>query len=168
MKISLTSSAANKRIKELEEEKQSLRNQESDAQFYSCGVNESIEVPTYNFMETTQKIDAIDTEIATLRHAINQFNVSTFLPETNITVDMALVKVAQLNKKADALRRIKDRPEKARSDARFSLGGASVITYRNYNAEEVRSEYKKTIEEIHKLQMTVDKLNLTVEFLVEV
>lgn len=166
MKLTLTSAAANKRIKALEDEKLSIRNQESDVQFYTSGINETVEVPYYNFKETTEKIDAIDKEIAALRHAINLFNVTTVLPDEGITVDMALVRIAQLNRKAEELRKIKDRPEKVRYEGR--LGGVPTITYRNYDAEEVRNEYRKVTDEIYRLQMAIDTVNLSKQFDVEI
>ncbi|MBR3227127.1 MAG: hypothetical protein IKF68_01130, partial [Erysipelotrichaceae bacterium] len=75
-----TSASANKLVKLLEDKKAYLLQQERNDSTYVLADDEKEEIPAYEFRETNEKIDEIDSKIRKLKHALNVFNSTTVLP----------------------------------------------------------------------------------------
>ena len=170
--VKMTSAYANKLIKQLEEEKSFWTTKEADSQVYQAAMNEEPLIPDYDYVEVSTKIAEIDEKICKIKHAINLHNVTNTVrvEEEDITIDMILVKMAQLNKRKAILNVMRRRQPKSRNDSdRFLPRNNSVPEYQyiNYDLELVKQEYEHISERIMKMQMQLDIFNQTHEFEVE-
>ncbi len=159
-----TSASANKLIRTLEDKKGFLLQQEMNDSTYIQAVDEKADIPDYDFNRHNGQIDEIDGKIRTLKHALNVFNATTVLP-LGITIDQALVEMAQLNNKLprlDQLRRAKNKTRLSGSMA--SRRDVAEFQYLNYKTEDVQEVYERDLARIQKIQLALDKVNQTVEF----
>jgi len=161
----LTSAAANKWIKSLEDEKSYYLSLESNVCEYTLAEGETSTPPEYDYSKVNHEIEQIDSKIRKIKHAINIFNTTTVLPTLNITVDEALVKMAQLNNHKCKLDEMRRRLPKERVDS-FSNRAKAIIEYKyaNYDIELVKEDYKKVSEEIISIQLALDICNQTQTF----
>lgn len=164
MKEQMTSAAANKKLRNLEDEKQYLLSMERSAATYIETEGVEPTKPKYDYIETADKLDEINNEVLELKHAINLFNCNTEIPSLGITIDQALVRMAQLNQRKITLDVMRKRFPKIRKDDEY--GGNSMVEYicTNYDIDTVKKEYDMLSEEIINLQMEIDRLNQTVKF----
>ena len=163
-----TSASANKLIKILEDKKQYLLQIESNNSTYVLAQDEKQDIPEYDFKDFNKQIDELDLKIRTLKHALNVFNTTTVLP-IGITIDQALVEMAQLNNKVYRL----DNMRKAKNKTRLSgmyAGRRDVAEYQylNYEPKDVDKTYEEDYSRIQQIQLALDKVNQTVEFEVDV
>ena len=154
----LTSAAANKLIKKLEDQKDYLLSLEENNSTYIMTEGESAVIPEYDYQKTAEEISNLDERIRQLKHAVNQFNCTTVLPEIGKTIDEVLVEMAQLNRRKFTLDMMRKKPEKER------LVGSHA---RNYDQKQVCSDYDKITERIMELQMALDICNQTQVFEVQ-
>lgn len=157
-----TSAALNKKIKALEDEKKYLLSLEEKSATY-IEVEGDAEIPAYDFTETAIKIKDIENQLIEYKHALNIFNISTKLPESYLTIDQALVKMAMLNRTKDKLDRMRKRVAKERRIDPYR--GSNLVEYTcvNYDIDEVKAEYDAVAEEIISLQMGIDFCNQTMK-----
>lgn len=165
--MKFTSASANKQIKILEDKKSYLLQRESNNSTYILADDEKAEVPDYDFEACNSEIDALDRKIRTLKHALNVFNSTTVLP-LGITIDQALVEMAQLNNKLPRL----DMMRKAQNKRRLSgvmAGRRDVAEYEylNYDPDQAEKVYEADFERVQQIQLALDKVNQTVEFEVD-
>ena len=113
----------------------------------------------YNFMESRKQLDNIDFEIRKLKHLVNVVNTTTVIPEYNLTIDECIIFLAQLNNEL----RILDSMRQKKSVVRKSCMGSNIIEFTEtcYNVEECKDLFDKVNAEIQKLQMCIDRINLT-------
>ena len=163
-----TSASANKLVKLLEDKKAYLLQQERNDSTYVLADDEKEEIPAYEFRETNEKIDEIDSKIRKLKHALNVFNSTTVLP-VGITIDEALVEMAQLNNKLPRLDMMRNAKTKTRMSG-YNAGRRDVAEYQylNYDPKEVETVHEKDLRRVQQLQLALDKINQTVEFEVDV
>ena len=164
----LTSAAANKMIRTLEDRKQYLLQREANDSTYVLAEDEKEDIPAYDFGECNAQIDEIDGKIRILKHALNVFNTTTVLP-IGITIDAALVEMAQLNNKLPRL----DMMRKARNKTRLSGMSAArrdiaEYQYLNYDPEEVEKMYERDLSRVQAIQLSLDRVNQTEEFEVDI
>ena len=88
--MKFSSDTANKTIKNLQAEIDTLLSAEERDKTYSYGVSEEPVKPTYSFAETQKQLKELRDKVAVLRHAVNKFNISTTLEGFGFTVDEAL------------------------------------------------------------------------------
>lgn len=160
----LTSAAANKLLRTLDDEKNYLLSMEEEAATYILADGESGEAPAYDYEETAKRLKELDSKIRVLKHAINRFNVTAELPELGITIDEALVKMAQLNKDKARLDIMRKRLPKARKKQEFYHSNIIEYEYVNYDLKRVQEDYQAVCDEISKLQLGLDLCNQTVTF----
>ena len=163
-----TSASANKLIRILEDRKSYLLGQESNDSTYILAEDEKEEIPAYDFSDTNRQVDELDEKIRTLRHALNVFNTTTILP-IGISIDQALVEMAQLNQKLPRL----DMMRKAKNKRRLSgmnAGRRDVAEYEylNYDPKIVEEIYDRDLRRVQSIQLALDKVNQTVEFEVDI
>ncbi len=165
--MKFTSASASKQIKILEDRKNYLLQRESNNSTYILADDEKIEVPEYDFESCNEEIDALDLKIRTLKHALNVFNSTSVLP-LGITIDQALVEMAQLNSKLPRL----DMMRKAKNKRRLTgmmAGRRNVAEYEylNYDPDEAEKVYDANLRRVQQIQLALDKINQTVEFEVD-
>ena len=163
-----TSAAANKLIKILEDKKQYLLQIESNNSTYVLAQDEKEDIPEYDFKISNKEVDEIDTKIRTLKHALNVFNTTTVLP-IGITIDEALVEMAQLNNKLYRLDNMRKAKDKTRLSG-MTAGRRDIAEYQylNYNPKDVDKIYEENFSRVQQIQLALDKVNQTVEFDVDV
>ena len=71
---------------------------------------EAAEPPAYDYGAVRGKVAQIDGQARAIRHALHQFNMQTVLPERGITIDEALILLAQLSGRKDRLNGLAGRP----------------------------------------------------------
>ncbi|MBO5198525.1 MAG: hypothetical protein J6B85_08420 [Lachnospiraceae bacterium] len=161
-----TSASANKLLRTYEDEKNYLLSMEADSATYVLADGEKEEPPAYSYEETAARLAQIDREVRKLKHAINVFNVGAVLPKLGITIDEALVKMAQLTRTRARLDSMRKRLPKARKQ---EYGRTNLIEYEyvNYDLQKVQEDYQKVCQEIMEIQMELDYCNQTVTFEVD-
>ena len=163
-----TSASANKLIRILEDRKGYLLQKENNDSTYVQADDEKAEIPDYDFNGCNEQIDEIDLKIRKLKHALNVFNTSTVLP-LGITIDQALVEMAQLNNKLprlDMLRRAKNKTRL--SGSMSSRRDVAEYQYLNYSTRDVEKIYERDLKRVQQIQLALDRVNQTVEFEVDV
>lgn len=165
--MKLTSKDANKLLKQLEEEINSIEtNEKNSSTFIAATVENKEDVrPEYNFKETQNKLNKLKNKVIKLKHAINVFNINTIVPEFDMTIDEMLVYIPQLSLNKLKLARMKDKPK----FVRLSNNRTNIIDYQyiNYDLAEVNDEYKAVESELNIAQIALDKVNITATFDVE-
>lgn len=164
--MEMNSDYANKTIKNLQAEIDSLLQTESLNRTYSYGVSEQPEIPEYNFTDTQARLGILRKKIALLRHAINRFNVTTKVQDFDMTVDEALGYMSMLNTEKKRLYDMLRIPEKARERTYGSREADFVC--RNFDVAQVQEEYDRVSEELLRIQQAINIANLTVNFEVDI
>ncbi|MBQ1505315.1 MAG: hypothetical protein IIZ48_00935 [Erysipelotrichales bacterium] len=163
-----TSASANKMIKILEDRKEYLLQQESNNSQYVLAEDERADIPEYSFVKTNAQVDEIDVKIRKLKHALNVFNSTTVLP-IGITIDQALVEMAQLNRKLPRLDTMRRQKTKTRLTG-YNAARRDVAEYQylNYRPLDVDKVYEENLKRVQTIQLALDKINQTAEFEVDV
>ena len=166
----LTSAAINKRLKELNEEKELILERERESYTYEKVEGYEEVIPEYNFAETQKALGEIDEKVRQLKHALNCMNSTEKLEHFDFTVDEALVYMAQLNKRKEILDEMRKKLPVARKRANRYGETSNLVEYTcaNYDVAEADSEYKRIFTEINQLQMDIDYINQTIAISVEI
>ena len=172
----LTSASANKMIRLLEDQKQYLLDNEANDSKYVLADDEVKDIPDYDFDKYDSDIDELDYKIRIIKHitrdsnikfSINMFNTNTLL-SIGITIDQALVEMAQLSNKIQRLRAMRRAKNKERllgvNAGRYNI---AEYQYLNYNKQDVNETYRQAMIRIHKIQLALDLVNQTKEFTVD-
>ena len=166
--MKLTSAAAAKAIKTLEDRKSFLLSTEVNDREYVQAEDEKADIPEYSFTDTNQEIDQIDLKIRTIKHALNVFNTTTVLASGQ-TIDESLVEMAQLNQKLPRLSMMRSKQRKRRLNGmETSRRDVAEFENLNYDPKEVEKVYEENMKRVQQIQLALDKVNQTVEFEVEV
>ena len=164
----LTSKDANKLLKKLNEELNSLQSKENRSRTFLASTTEDPEKvrPDYNYETSRDSQTEIEKKIIKLKHAINVFNVNTLVDEFNMTIDEMLIYIPQLTAKKQKLSVMKDTPklERVTGNARSNI---IDYTYTNYDADIVSKDYELVEAELTKAQIALDKVNVTKTFEVD-
>lgn len=168
--MKMTSAYAGKLLRSLEDDKRYWQNIEETSSTYVAANNEEPVIPEYDYTQVSATISEIDEKIAVIKHALNLSNATAKVKvgELEMTVDMILVKMAQLNNRKSFLDRLRKQLPKAREVQSFSARNA-VPEYRyiNYDMEQVKQDYEKVSLMIMDMQIALDHHNQTELFEVE-
>lgn len=164
----LTSAAANKLLKTLEDQKNYLLSLEVSSSTYIMAEGEKAEPPVYDYTDTSDKLSQINKQIRKIKHAVNIFNTTTYLDSLSITIDEALIKMAQLNQRKQSLDIMRKRLPKERQSAPFTRTNIIEYQYANYDIEKVATDYNRLCEEITEIQLALDTSNQTKTFDLEI
>ena len=93
-----TSAEAAKLLKEKKEAYEAILSKESIASAFDASIGEDVEGarPEYAYKETQDALRKLQSEMRTIKHAINRFNVQQEVPGFQMTVDQMLVYIPQL------------------------------------------------------------------------
>lgn len=163
--MKFSSDTANKTIKNLQAEIDTLLSAEDRDKTYSYGVSEEPVKPAYSFAETQKQLKELRDKVAVLRHAVNKFNISTTLEGFGFTVDEALGRMSMLHREKSRLYALLQVPEKTR--VRSYGSREADFVYRNFDIEEVKAAYDAVCEELMQIQQAINVANLTITFEVE-
>ncbi|MCH5160156.1 MAG: hypothetical protein J1F66_04840 [Clostridiales bacterium] len=147
-----------KYVKELESKKRVLLRQEENDCRYSYQDEDSKIVPNYDYKKTRKAVDALDAKIRKLRHLLAVANCTVVVDEFGVTLGEALVMLAQYQNKCELLSEMSSRQQISQ---RASYSGKMEITCCNYDVEKVLKEYEDLRQLIGRLQVAIDRANLT-------
>ncbi len=162
-----TSAEAAKLLRRLNDDKEILENMEAQSNTFTASLGEDVESvrPDYNYYDVNAKIKELDQKIRHVKHMINSFNVSTIVPEFNMTVDQILIYIPQLTKLRTKLNSMQNRLPKQR-EGNYN----NIIDYRyiNYDIDAVKNDYAKVSDELARAQTALDVLNNSVKFEIDI
>lgn len=164
--MKMNSDYANKAIKNLQAEVDSLLKADQRNRTYSHAPNETPVIPEYNFAETQKRLRDLRKKIATLRHAVNRFNVKTKLQGFDMTVDEGLGYMSTLNGEKKRLYSMTIIPEVDR--IREYGSKEPDLVHRNFAIEEAKAAYSEVCDELMRIQQAINIANLTKEFEVDI
>lgn len=160
----LTSAGANKLIKSLEDKKDFLLSHEAGSSIYILAEGEKFEAPEYDYLATSKELEHINLSVRKIKHAINVFNTTTLLNPLGITIDEALVKMAQLNSRKAQLDIMRKRLPKERQSSPYTRSNIIEYQYVNYDLSRVSEDYIQLCEQITDIQLALDTCNQTKTF----
>ena len=168
----MTSAYANKMLRSLEEDKAFWVNKENTSSTYVVAVNEEPVIPDYDYAMVAATISEIDEKIAIIKHALNLSNATAKVQvgDALMSVDMILIRMAQLNKRKAVLDEMRKQLPKAREVQHSYISRNSVPEYRyiNYDLDLVKEEYEKVSATIMEMQIALDKYNQIEQFDVDI
>lgn len=161
--MQITSAGANKLLRKLEDDKRFLLAQEASASTYVVTEGAEAVIPAYDYKKTAQGLETIEAQVRKIKHALNIFNSTTTLDGLDITIDEALVKMAQLNQRKSTLDSMRCRLEKERVT---NFGRSNVVEYTciNYDLAEIQADYQSISQQIMDIQLALDLTNQTKTF----
>ena len=166
--MKLTSKDANKLLKQLSSELESLKTKEANGMTFVAATIEDPEKvrPDYNYGNMQNMISQIERKIIRIKHAINRFNIETKVPGFDMSIDEMLVYIPQLYERRQKLSRMKDLPKMTRS----LQHGSNIIdyTYINFDSDTVAEDFKNVEAELARAQIALDKVNISETFEVEI
>lgn len=168
--MEFTSASAYKYIKGMQDEKDRLLSAERETCTYVLSEGEKSDPPAYDYETTRQRVDEIDRKTCAIRHALHRFNLQTTLPKSGITIDEALIVLAQLSAKKSRLDMLSSNLPKERLGDRTRGGSTRVIEYEyaNYDIAQAESDYETLMAMISNLQLEIDLINQTEVFTVDI
>jgi len=147
-----------KKIKLLEQNKVDTLAEESRIHFVTYLTEKDKFDNGYNFALTRKKIDDIDTEIRKYKRLLNYSNATTMVEEFSMTLGECLVYMAQLNREMWVLETMSKKEPLTR---RITQNGVIEYTELNYDKSECQARLTWVIETVAKLQIAIDRANLT-------
>ena len=147
-------------LKRTEEELSSLCVRESNSKKFNAAVGENVESvrPAYSFSAVQKEKELLHAKIRKIKHALNVYNVSTVIPELNMTIDQVLIYIPQLTVLKKLYSDMKNEMPKMRV-TNFRAVNIIDYTYANYDNKEVTDKYNQVSETLAAAQMALDKIN---------
>ena len=117
--------------------------------------------PNSDLSSVQDDIQDYNTILNTLRREINEFTVSYFVPEFNMTLDELEMYQKDLSNRCDRLSEMAKKSPLTRNilEVRFV-----THFYTNYDVDEVKKEYKELSEERDRVKRVLDDIYENVEF----
>ena len=167
--MKLTSATIHKMIKKLQDEKEHILSQEKKSETYISTDGYEDVIPDYWYSKVRKQVDEIDLKIVKLKHSINVMNCTTYLPESDLTLDAALVTMAQLEKKRTKLDSMRKRIEKDRYKESYGES-SNLVQYVcvDYDLDKVEKDYQDVFDKILQIQSGIDFVNQTTEIEVDI
>ena len=145
-----------KRIKELNERKDTLILNEQRRMRTSYKEGEQLVPVDYDYKKTREEIAKIDAEVRAIRCGISLANCTVKLDD-GLTIGEALVYLAQLNGENARLESLAVHEKLTR---RITTNGVLEYTVCNYEPDEVISDREELRAKIYGLQLAIDRANL--------
>ena len=168
--IKVTSDAANKLIKKLEQEKGILTDKISKMSTFVVAVTENYDQikaeqeVEFNLNEVIAQIDEIDRKLITIRHAKSLFNNSVVM-KNGLTVGDNIVRLAILEREKGIYSGLATRQKKKRNT---SLNKDIEYVYLNYDIEDAKKKYDSVYAEISEIQEELNIVNSSAEYKFEI
>ena len=153
-----------KLVRDIESQKEELVNFGNRNSFakYTLEEKPMADLTPYALVEQTNKIGSLDANIRYLKHLLNLSNATTIVEEFNITLGEALVYMAQISQTVKRFTLLANTDKVVRTSGNY-MSTTPEYTEAKYDidlAKQMLSTYKSTLS---KLQMAIDKTNLTNE-----
>lgn len=154
----MCNSEAMKAVKELEEKRKNVIYNEDHRSRISYKEGEEKVLSKYDYAQTRKTVSEIDERIRKIKHALAVSNCTTVIDDFDLTIGEALVYLAQLNTE---YRQLDELSEYNKLSRRITANGVLEYTECLYDPEEVVSDMEKLKAKIGKLQVAIDRANLT-------
>lgn len=165
--MKITSLAAGKRIKELNEKIQEIRTEIEKKSVFRCAVGEDMKSvqPDFNLATALANIDQLEAEMRDLKHKLNLFNTNTLVTDT-MTIDQALIRLPQLTERKKLLETMAARLPKTRYTDPYGRSPGTIIDYEiaNYDIQDAQTALQQVRNELFTLQEQLNVINSTKEF----
>lgn len=160
--MEVTSAYANKLIKQYFSEIQRLHVVERKRSTFKESEGVKPVVPDYDFQWTRKRINELQQKKNEVMHARNVFNATHILPNLNITIDVALVRMTQLTQEKEILDDMRIMQDRTLIDN--SCSQKTEYLCANFDPADAEVEYKKVVDELTAIQLELDLCNNTVTF----
>lgn len=154
----MCNSEAMKAIKELEEKKKNVIYIEDKRSRVAYKEGESRGNINYDYAKTRKTIADIDGRIRKIKHALAVSNCTAIVDDFGISIGEALVYLAQLNAEYQQLDNLSNYNKISRT---ITYNGVIEYTECLYDPDEVIKEMEALHAKICKLQVAIDRANLT-------
>lgn len=156
--MKMCNSEAMKAIKELEQKKRNILYIENNRSRVAYKEGEKRGQINYDYVETRNAIAELDEKIRSIKHALAVCNCTAIVDDFDITIGEALVYLAQLNAEYDQLDDLSNHNKISRT---ITYNGVIEYTECLYDPDEVIKEMEALHAKICKLQVAIDRANLT-------
>lgn len=156
--MKICNSEAMKQIKMFEDELAKLRDNEEMNNTVSYKEGEKKVEVNYDYTKTRQEVARINAEIRKIKKALAIANSTFLIDDFNITIGEALIYLAQLNREYYKLSDLVNRNKISR---RITPNGVIEYTECTYDPEQAKLDQKEIFSTINKLQVAIDRANLT-------
>ncbi len=147
-----------KMIKELENQKDTLIDKENERATISYKEGEEKLDSGYDYLETRDAIENIDSRIRHLRVLLAKANCSVRVDKFDVTIGEALIMLAQLQ---DERAQVENLARRRQISRRLTMNGVLEFTECAYDTDRAQADAKLLRETISDLQMAIDRANLT-------
>ena len=156
-----TCAQAAKLLRSLNEELNVLRTKEDKSIRFTASIEEDLESarPVYDYEEAQDDQKILQAKIRKVKHAINQFNIQTVIPEFDMTVDEMLVYIPQLSERKRKLTQMSSYLPKERVSNSYQATKIVEYTYTNYDIEKVTEDLAGITDLLGKAQLALDTVN---------
>ena len=164
--MKMTSSQANKLIRQLGDELKTLEAREAKTRTFVAATVEDIESvrPEYDYDATQAAIIELENKIRKAKHALNMFNAETVVPGFDMAIDMMLIYLPQLTLRKRRLAHMKAAMPKERKEGYSRSSTIIEYSYANYDIDKANADYLAVSDELARAQTALDLINSTVEF----
>ena len=156
--MKLCNSEIIKKIKVLEEKKSRILGEEETNHTTKYQKEFDLIDLGYDFNATRKAVEEINREVVKLKHALNVANATVNVSEFNMTIGECIVYMAQLNAEKRVIEPMSMIPAKKGTT---TYGGAVEYTIANYDIDECKQKLSDVNETICKLQVSIDRVNLS-------
>lgn len=150
-----------KEIKTLEQDKKDLIDFERTNHYYTYLKGEEPIINGYNYFKSREDISKIDSRIRYLKGLLAYSNATTILNGFDMTIGEALIYLAQLNNEKDLIKALADNKQLTRTSVGSYANPQVQYTELEYDANIAKEDYKNITDKIYKLQLAIDRTNLT-------
>ena len=164
-----TSAEAAKLLRKLNEEQIKIKDKEARSSVFVAAMEEDIESvrPAYDYSAVQDKLALLEHQVRTVKHAINQFNLTTVVPGFDMTVDQMLVYIPQLTERKRKLSAMAARLPKERAASGYGAKTIVEYTYANYDIAKAEADLAAVTEELSRAQTALDVVNNSVTLAIE-
>lgn len=156
--MKMCNSEAMKAVKELEEKRKNIIYVENTQSRVSYKEGEEMLITEYDYLTTRSALAEIDGKIRKIKHALAVCNCTAVVDDFGITIGEALVYLAQLNAE---YRQINALGANCKLSRRITANGVLEYTECLYDPDEATREAEALHSKICKLQVAIDRANLT-------
>lgn len=147
-----------KDLKVLADKKDQLRKNENKCAFVTYSPEETPIETDYSFEETNRILYELEKEERRLKALLAYSNATTIIDGYDITIGEGLVMLAQLGNQKLRLETLKNAKPKERY---VNYRGFAEYKEAHFDIDKANQEYDRVILEISRLQMAIDRTNLT-------
>ena len=124
------------------------------------GEDPSAKKPEYDYEETRNQLMLFDDAVRLVKHTINSFSVSRYVPEYNMTLDELEMYLEDLNRRFNTLKELGE----ARPIKRTIVNRSVRHTIANYDLKQARKDSERLDDERRKVRSIISEIKKSEEF----